>query len=172
MPYDPNTIAEMIVRFEDNVSQKGRPTGQATGGRSFESNLTEALGKLIGQIAQELKTSPCLIQAINESGKTLNYIGLRNGNRYIIWNLPNLAKLFKANDCLMVDNLVVRHSWLANMYSVCQWYDTALGALRSRGWIPVSEDETYYQGERYSEIYKGSKITFDGTIALIESNEL
>ena len=43
MPYDPSQIAENIAGFEDEETQKGRPTGQATGGRSFEAILASNL---------------------------------------------------------------------------------------------------------------------------------
>ncbi|GIW38888.1 MAG: hypothetical protein KatS3mg075_369 [Meiothermus sp.] len=171
MPYDPSKIAEMIASFEDGVTQKGRPTGQATGGRSFEANLAIALGSFISQIAQELRIDPLLIRGEDENGQILKneiYLGLSYRNRSIIWNLPSLNVSSQSKK----DNQTVRYSWLARKYDVSIWYDRVLGALDNRGWVPIPEDETNYHGERYSEIYKGSQITFDGTIALIESDQL
>lgn len=171
MPYDPNLIAEKIAGFEDEVSQEGRPTGQATGGRSFEGILATGISTFITQIAEQLGVYPYLIRGQSEDGKILKgelYVGLRNKSRLIIWNFPNLT-VSKLNTA---SSEAVRHSWLARVYKVSLWCDSKMGSFVERGWIPTLSDGTPYHGAQYSNIYKGLEVKFDGAIAFVESNEL
>jgi len=171
MPYDPSQIAENIAGFEDEETQKGRPTGQATGGRSFEAILASNLSSFITQIADELGVQPLLIRGETDDGKILKdeiYVSLNNNNRSIIWNFPKL----KVHNLARSNSTTVRYSWLARKYDVSLWYNPALGALTQRGWVPIPQDVTEFCAEKYPKIYEGAQIAFDGTIALVESNEL
>lgn len=156
MPYDPSQIAENIAGFEDEETQKGRPTGQATGGRSFEAILASNLSSFITQIADELGVQPLLIWGETDDGKILKdeiYVSLNNNNRSIIWNFPKL----KVHNLARSNSTTVRYSWLARKYDVSLWYNPALGALTQRGWVPIPEDVTEFCAEKYPKYMKAHR---------------
>jgi len=180
-------LADQIASFEAGATQRGRTTGEAEGGRSFEALVKGALAELVFCLASWNGLELGVIKRESGDRKIAVFLGNPRKGRYMVWGLPGFAdalddvvkRLKEKPSCCGIayvnenldEDLAVRISdWTRREYEVAHWYDPKLPELWRKGWIPEeSETRLPYRAGRYREIYSGKTTEFDGAILKLVS---
>lgn len=181
---DLRRIAHAIASFEDAPTQSGRPTGLARGGRKFEDLVAEQLlhyALLLSTAVPSLSLHRVGVTRDHPSSSSVldDAFSIQNKafGRTLVFVLPSLRQKladFATQNTFppLGDPIPIPQNMLKRKFPVNEWYNSRLGELREKGWIPGEDEELPYTGDRYPRLYQGKSTEFDGVVVLLERGQL
>lgn len=159
-------IAKNITQYEPDKTQAGRTTGEAQGGRTFESIIEENLSELIRTISKNFSDNMRIAKIIDGKGNEVEGLsGLVNTQNH-------KAIIIKFDiDIAKTDSIYVKNTYpLRIKYKCTELYDGFLGSLINRKipHIPLGEKGIAYLENihEYKKLYLHRQTKFDGLVIL------
>lgn len=158
------SISQGLALVEAEPTARGRPAGEATGGRAFESQVKEAWREL----AKALVHEGCQVTVAQADTEWMTCIAKSESARRLY--IPGRPSEWDLSTDIVGE--AVPQAWAERRFLVSQLVLRHLGEKVLR-FAPVNkEDSPDFYGQNYPKMFEGKTTTFDFTVACADGGVL